>query len=45
MTCSIQLDDAIEAIEKLLNSPKAPLIIDTIKKIKADNSFENILLD
>lgn len=45
MTYNIQLDDAMETIENLLNSPKAPLIIDTIKKIKAKNNFENILLD
>jgi hypothetical protein len=45
MTCNVQLEEAIDAIEKLLNSPKAPLILETIRKIKANDGFSNILLD
>jgi len=45
MVCNVQLEEAIDAIEKLLNSPKAPLIIETIRKIKTTNGFNNILLD
>lgn len=45
MNYNLQLDDAIDAIEELLNSSKASYVIDTIKKLKNSNNQENISLD
>lgn len=45
MTYNMQLDDAMEAIEDLLNSSKASYVMDTIKQLKNATSKEQMMLD
>lgn len=45
MTHNMQLDDAIEAIEDLLNSSKASYVIDAIKNLKSTANKEYATLD
>lgn len=45
MTNNIKLDDAMQMIEELLNSSKAPYVLDTIKKLKSLSTNENAGLD
>lgn len=45
MTNNMQLDDAIEAIEDLLNSSKASYVIDAIRNLKCVTNKENAASD
>lgn len=45
MTNNIKLDDAMQMIEELLNSSKAPYVLDAIKNLKSHANNENVGLD
>ena len=38
-----QIANAIKSLEDMLNSPKAPFVLDTIKKLKNSSSVKSIL--